>query len=192
MSNDIDALKQRVREILQQHPGGIAENHLLKQVRASTTEPANPDPGNRLYQLFYEHFRLFHVLYQLQDELFQKEQGCLSISPLHIEIQPFDQARGQELAEHDGLRAFYADISNLEKIDAAQLAQWLGKFWAGVPANERRKQALATLGLQDPVDDKLIKEQYRRLAMRHHPDRGGDEKTLQSINLAMQILSGQA
>ncbi|NNG14653.1 MAG: DnaJ domain-containing protein, partial [Gammaproteobacteria bacterium] len=43
--------------------------------------------------------------------------------------------------------------------------------------------------LDDPVSDADIKQQYRRLAMQHHPDRGGDDATLQKINAAMNILT---
>ena len=131
------------------------------------------------------------MLYLLQDELLQAQQACLEISPLNIQLHSYEIARKNDIAEHDALRTFYCDLSNLENMDVQQLGQWLGKFWAGLPANERRKRALATLELEDPVDDTAIKEQYRRLAMRHHPDRGGDNVTLQSINMAMKFLSGQ-
>jgi len=38
------------------------------------------------------------------------------------------------------------------------------------------------------ADDDAILRQYRRLAMRHHPDRGGERARLQAINAAMAIL----
>jgi curved DNA-binding protein CbpA len=38
------------------------------------------------------------------------------------------------------------------------------------------------------VDDATIKRRYRRLAMRHHPDRGGDGVRLREINAALATL----
>lgn len=190
-SIELEALKDRVLVLLQQHGDGISEARLLKALQ-------NSENGGDLYYsnniigLFRIHFLLFHVLYLLQDELLQGQQACLEISPLNLQIHPFDIAQQNDIIEHDALRAFYCNLSNLDDIDEQQLGRWLGKFWASLPANERRKQALATLELQDPVDDIAIKEQYRRLAMRCHPDRGGDNETLQSINVAMKFLSGES
>lgn len=42
------------------------------------------------------------------------------------------------------------------------------------------------------MDDLTIKRHYRRLAMRHHPDRGGDKAQLQIINAAMEALLGNS
>ncbi len=54
--------------------------------------------------------------------------------------------------------------------------------------SDERRDALAELELTDPVDWRAIKSQHRQLAMRHHPDRGGDEARLQAINAAMNVL----
>ena len=89
----------------------------------------------------------------------------------------------------DPLRDFYLDITQLEKISADDVDEMLGGFWSSFHNNESRQQALSVLGLSDPVNDDDIKQQYRRLAMQHHPDRGGDDSSLQGINAAMSILS---
>ena len=57
-------------------------------------------------------------------------------------------------------------------------------------SEDERQAALTVLGLQDPVENTDIKMAYRRLAMAHHPDRGGDEETLKEINLAAKTLLG--
>lgn len=47
----------------------------------------------------------------------------------------------------------------------------------------------ATLGLQRGASQDEIKKAYRSMAMKHHPDRGGDEKKFKDISAAYEILS---
>jgi len=46
-----------------------------------------------------------------------------------------------------------------------------------------------TLGLDKSADEKEIKKAYRKMAIKHHPDKGGDEHTFKEINAAYEILS---
>ena len=66
----------------------------------------------------------------------------------------------------------------------------LASFWNIYNKFENREEALAELGLKDPVDDKVIKKEYRRLIMQHHPDRGGDTEKLQKLNDVIKLLLG--
>lgn len=47
----------------------------------------------------------------------------------------------------------------------------------------------ATLGLQRGATEEEIKKAYRSLAMKYHPDRGGDEKKFKEIAQAYEFLS---
>ena len=47
----------------------------------------------------------------------------------------------------------------------------------------------ATLGLQRNANDAEIKKAYRSMAMKYHPDRGGDEKKFKEISQAYEFLS---
>ena len=47
----------------------------------------------------------------------------------------------------------------------------------------------STLGLQRGASDADIKKAYRAMAMKHHPDRGGDEKKFKEISQAYEFLS---
>ena len=47
----------------------------------------------------------------------------------------------------------------------------------------------STLGVANNATDDDIKKAYRKLAMKHHPDRGGDEATFKRISEAYDILS---
>jgi len=47
----------------------------------------------------------------------------------------------------------------------------------------------STLGVGKNATDDDIKKAYRKLAMKHHPDRGGDEATFKKISEAYDVLS---
>lgn len=47
----------------------------------------------------------------------------------------------------------------------------------------------ATLGLKRGATDAEIKKAYRSMAMKHHPDRGGDEKKFKEVSQAYEFLS---
>ena len=47
----------------------------------------------------------------------------------------------------------------------------------------------STLGLKRGASDEEIKKAYRSMAMKHHPDRGGDEKKFKEISQAYEFLS---
>lgn len=47
----------------------------------------------------------------------------------------------------------------------------------------------STLGLNRNASQEEIKKAYRKMAMQHHPDRGGDEKKFKQISEAYEILS---
>jgi len=46
-----------------------------------------------------------------------------------------------------------------------------------------------TLGLKRGASEADIKKAYRSMAMKHHPDRGGDEKKFKEISAAYEVLS---
>lgn len=164
------------------------EYELLKALQQD--ERLNPllttSAGDSL-ALFRAHFLLFHALYQLADELAQSQQALLEITPLAIRWGEY-QAGQQALAQTDAVRDYYLDWQNYDKTDAQEVDELIASFWVGMHHLDNRDDALAALGLSDPVDDETIRKAYQRLAMQHHPDRGGDEEKIQTVNAAIKLL----
>lgn len=51
-----------------------------------------------------------------------------------------------------------------------------------------KRQALNILGLEESASEDDIKKAYRKLAMKHHPDRGGDEAKFKQVKEAFEFL----
>jgi len=137
--------------------------------------------------LFRAHFLLFHALYHLADELAGTQQALLEISPMMIRWCGY-QAGLQDLTQPDSVREYYLDWRNYDETGAQEVDELMASFWIGMHRQDNRDDALAALGLSDPVDDESIRKAYQRLAMQHHPDRGGDDKQIQAINAAVKLL----
>ena len=51
------------------------------------------------------------------------------------------------------------------------------------------KDLYTLLGVDKNADDNTLKKAYRKMAIKHHPDKGGDEKKFKDISEAYEILS---
>lgn len=181
------ALAEALLSILRAHPDGLAEHELMRKLACD--DPAfGPDAYTDELSLFQCHFILFHHLYRLRDELWSKRQGDLAIHCLKIALLPYPADFDKLPASPDPLRAYYLDLSHLENTGRQEVMEMLDTFWRRFVRLDQRAEALATLGLADPVDHPEIKHRYRELAMEHHPDRGGEMEILQAINAAMELL----
>lgn len=185
-----EAFDRLLLELLRATPAGLSEYDLFAALCRRGDSRFDISRLRDSFSLFCSHFRLFNALYRLREELWRSQQGELEINPLRVILRPYRarESSKRQLAEHDGLRDYYLDITHLEQTTAAQVEQMLDKFWLRLAGSERRREALAVLGLSDPVAETAIKQHYRKLVMKHHPDRGGDTVRLQMINAAMAVL----
>ena len=180
-------LAETLLAILRAHPDGLSEHDLIRKL--VNDDPAfGPDAYTDELSLFQCHFILFHHLYRLRDELWNNREGDLAIHCLKIALRPFPDGTDCLPATPDPLRDYYLDLTHLEKTGKQEVLEMLDTFWLRYTRNDRRAEALAALGLADPVDAPEIKRRYRELAMEHHPDRGGEMEKLQAINAAMGLL----
>lgn len=172
--------------LLQHAPDGLSEHELMSAL-ANDDPPLLSNAFADLLSTFRAHCLLFNALYRLRDALWEQREAHLDINPLKLRLLPYCEGRAG-LAEADRLRDYYLDLERLEDIDEAEVARLLATFYAKLKGGPQRAEALAELGLEDPVEDDVIKQAYRRLAQRHHPDRGGDTRRLQQLNAAMATL----
>lgn len=179
---------QILLEILQLHPEGLSEYELLQRLRSDERIDFEQNRPDDSHDLFRTHFLLFHHLYQLRAMLRAEQTADLDIHTLTVRLQPWIEPTLQALAQPDPLSVYYLDLDNLTGTTREDVEDLLGRFWVRYGRYDRRAEALAVLELPVEADIEAIRLQYRRLAMQHHPDRGGDQARLQAINAAMAVL----
>jgi DnaJ family protein A protein 2 len=59
-----------------------------------------------------------------------------------------------------------------------------GGMRGGPPADVDTEKLYEVLGVPKDANEKDIKKAYRKLAVKHHPDKGGDEHLFKEINAA--------
>lgn len=182
-----DVLEPIVERMLLDHPEGLDEQVCLQRLRAHPDSGMDPQRQTNGLGLFRSHFVLFHVLYRLRDRMRQSGTGDIEIDPMCIRRRVYTPGESA-VASHDSLRTYYLDLDNLADTNAADVTRMLKGFDVELRRRELRADAMATLDLTEPFDAAAVRSQYRRLAMRHHPDRGGDADRLQAINRAFRIL----
>ncbi|MHA6493939.1 DNA-J related domain-containing protein [Pseudomonas borbori] len=193
MNDELDPsldLPEQLHQLLQAVPAGLGEYQLIQLLkdRHSTHIPNLPLTDKLV--LFRTHFLIFNALYLLRDRLWAAQAGFVQISPLHIQLLPYQPGSG-ELNTHDPLREYYLDLSQLSDTDERDVEKLLMSFWTRMQGGEEKQAALELFELADDaqaLDLAVIKHRYRQLVSLHHPDRGGSTSRLQSINKAMEIL----
>jgi len=174
---------------LQTLPDGTSEYDLIQFLREQDLFNLDPDEllSSDSLVMFRIHFIVFHALYRLRDQMRQQALHDIDLNPVCIRLLQY-RSNGSALVEYDGLYDYYMDTDNLENTGSEDVDEMLQRFWLRLDNSERRTEALKELELDDPVSDDVIRKQYRRLAMKHHPDRGGEREKLQRINAAVSIL----
>lgn len=190
LTHYVARLRVAVEAVLRAH-NGAGELELIRALQGDPWHLIGPVNFNAPGELYPVHFILFHALYRLRNDLVV-EGETLDISPLgiHIRIATTPPSGHADPGPPDRLAAFYLDLDNYELPEGA-IEAMLNNFWRGIqaPSGENLQDALATLRLETLPDQfSTAKRQFRRLAMQHHPDRGGDTHQLQRLNAALAVI----
>lgn len=174
--------------ILRQFPDGLSEHQLLLHLRSEGCPYLSSLPLSDRMVLFRSHFILFNALYHLRDSLSASGEALLEIDPLCIRLLPW-QPGAQALDAPDNLRSYYLDEQRLHDTREEDVAKMLQSFWTRMHGSDELAAALELFGLEAGCEFASVRQRYRQLVSQHHPDRGGSTERIQSINLAMDILS---
>jgi hypothetical protein len=190
LDQPLNPLLPMVLQLLRSATAGISEYELLKQLeQAGVVFSKLTDEPDLV--LFHKHFLLMNALYRLQQTLWHEEQIWLTISPLHIALEPSSELASSSAlsaASNTALRDYYLDWQQLNDTDSAGVAALLNGFWQRFHALDSRVAALSALQLEADADWLQIKNQYRRLAASTHPDRGGDSERFLQVREAYETL----
>lgn len=144
--------------------------------------------------MFKRNFLLMNALYQLQDILLP--EYWLQIQALDIQLSlqlPSDLQ--VELDRDISLRQYYLNWEHFET-SAQEVASLLSQFWdkyAGTlgktEINMEKTRAFEVFGLDSGASQHSIRRQWRKLALKWHPDRAsGDPVKFRLVCEAWQTL----
>jgi hypothetical protein len=191
-------LIEPIQCILETANAPLSEYALIGQLQAQGwLEPI--DSSNTL-SLYSAHFLVYNALFHLHLYYLEHNQ-FLTISALQIYLTNGDdptessstdlkQADETNQADMVSLRDYYLDWSHLDGATKESVSQLLNSFWEHFVNHDEYVEALTVLMLpsEKPVDYQQVKVAYQKLAMQHHPDRGGDVEQFQRINWAFGVL----
>lgn len=138
--------------------------------------------------MFRAHFLLMHCLYRLRQAWASEQHALLEISPLRIQKHPWTEVSSATQPDrHDPLAQYYLNLQELETSEE-DIDRLLRAFWRRMLQPGDDAADWQTLELEPPADAAEVRLQYRKLAMRHHPDRGGDPERFRAVQSAYQRL----
>lgn len=183
--------------LLEETPQGFAEHQLLTLLQKPPHSFFAADALRDPLILFQSHFLLFHCLYLLRNKWQKNQHANLEISALKIKKLEFehpraaykhihvdDQIKDKVIFQSDSLAQYYLDWSHFASTTSDDVDNLLNRFWKKmwVPQQEEEiQQALILMELENPIPLPDLKAQYRRLAQRYHPDKGGDSEHFKKI-----------
>lgn len=194
-------LVEPIQCILEAATASLSEYELISQLQDQEWL-ARIDSANTV-SLYSAHFLVYNALFQLHAYYLERHQ-YLTISALTISLDTSLSCDGAEPQSKNleadnrynqagiaSLRDYYLDWDNLENATKDSVDELLNGFWDRFVSHDDYSDALAVLQLShdgEAVDYRQVKTAYQRLAMKYHPDRGGDVEQFQRINWAFGVL----
>ena len=193
---DRDLIFNALQTELTDFSGEISEIELIRRLQQPPWQLFPADIFTDDHLLFQVHFALYNACYRLRDCWIEQQRGKIEIALSRIRCIPQNDeiaadSESNAVTAHDPLRDYYLDWQNFST-DKADVENMLSSFWkkfaawANMP--ERLAQSYSVLGVNesDPLTE--IKQQYRKLAAQHHPDKGGDAAQFKAVQAAWQAI----
>ncbi|TGG95728.1 hypothetical protein E4656_04780 [Natronospirillum operosum] len=180
-----DRLLAHLDIILREHRTGISEYELMQRLDAEPQAPFTRPDMLDSWVLFRSHFWLFHHLYLLKLQLGSVGETLDIVATRICRFHTQDTASTQtEVAPADPMQEYYLDLDNLVRETPDSLQAKLDAFWRGLQAPDKVHADWALFDLKPPVSAPALRQRYRALCQRHHPDRGGDAVQFQQVQAA--------
>ncbi|CZF80126.1 MULTISPECIES: DNA-J related domain-containing protein [Grimontia] len=170
-------------------------HYLMAELQKNTImDHLDDDPQ---LDLFKRNFLIMNALYQLQEMLLPNQ--WLQVESMDIRLMWRGASSGfvqHEVNHSDPLRGYYMDWTNYDA-QIEDVRELLGSFWKRYQQHVghcsettvERRNALAALGLSENASDSEIRRQWRKMALKWHPDRPeGDAATFRTMCEAWQSL----
>ena len=188
-------LQPILQDILLTHSDGLSKFELFNHLKSPPYELFTAEALRDPLSLFQSHFILFNALYQLQDTWLRNKTGLMQIHCSCICRYPW-KAGQNGVVTQDRLRAYYLDWTNLSDTDQSQVEALLDSFWLSFSGtlsevqdnNMPLQQALDLLNLTLPYSSQQLKQQYRKMLHKHHPDKGGNNSQTVKLQNAYERL----
>tara|TARA_R110002072_G_scaffold154_1_gene960 strand:- start:16084 stop:16692 length:609 start_codon:yes stop_codon:yes gene_type:complete len=172
------------------------EHQIIKHLQESRIPPFDNFELANAKDLFHAHFLCMHALYHLKSQYVQDKKYRLIIQSVRVErfvladqhsaINP--TATQACLEASDPLARYYLDPKHYFETQEDDITDMLKSFWTKYLAQDQKQAALKILHLPLEADAKMIKEQYKRLAQKHHPDKGGCANMFNKVRQAKATL----
>lgn len=181
-----------VLSVLQSSSQSWKIHHLATELQTrGLIHQLDDNPGN---DLFKRNFLLMNALFELQDILMPKQ--WLQVKAMDIQIFRLIPANVNQLQQQDAsLRDYYLDWGNYDTSENV-IRELLEAFWSsykhyiGLNVDLMHQgNALRVFELDERATAKDIRRQWRRLALKWHPDRPeGDAARFREVCEAWQSL----
>ncbi|SKA62216.1 DNA-J related domain-containing protein [Enterovibrio nigricans] len=170
-------------------------HYLMAELKKKTImDHLDDDPQ---LDLFKRNFLIMNALYQLQETLLP--QQWLQVESMDIKLMLRGVGSGfvqHEVNREDPLREYYMDWTNYDSQieDVRELLASFGKRYQRhvghcSETTVERRNALIALGLSEKASDNEIRRQWRKMALKWHPDRPeGDAAKFRTMCEAWQSL----
>jgi DnaJ-domain-containing protein 1 len=167
-------------------------HHLATELKLKGLLPdLDKDPNKALFK---RNFLLMNALYQLQETLLPEQ--WLQVQSMNIQLfSSLPADLHAMMHQDDGLRSYYLDWQHFET-SSDKIEDLLTGFWGryhdsfGVKASQLDKaKSLKIFGLDTSASQQDIRRQWRKLALKLHPDRAtGDQVKFHEACEAWQVL----